>query len=973
MMINPASQVIAALLIGLLTTFTCQLLLTNVGLALGITIWGGPSWQQHDDDDSKDTGVDDSKSGSIGLGTLSIAAGLGLLLTVNSVLFVACYIAVKFCMPVTAFAGAILGWVVWSAYMLVMTWVSTQAANSLVAFILSSAVSGLRQIFAVLGSLLQSTFSGEETSVTPTALAKQVRQETQLALEQIDIPALIEDYIDEQMPPQLRLETVQPQLENTLQRSGLGSAPGNVEQRGFLSQINLSTFGQWVKDEIGLSGDIADTIANLLNQVWQRIISSDASPVQQLQDLFATASVDEFIPERISSILERLQPDNRHDSELSIAQGARQLVPSESTAKPNSADGISRQLRQILRQRLDLTDLDIQTIWRRLSPLLTDWHPGATSSSELQIIREDVDDYLQQVFPWRLNHAILQQEFREVLVDPEAAADQVLLQLQALSPEDFADSLKQRGDLTAQQIDECVTELEAIRQSAIASLSQSAIDQGDKAADASEADTQNETSQALERQTAAIAELQKKLENYLHYTSLSQITADAVAHKVATLVEEAPVSVAKLHQVSPQLPTAPLIQVLDSRRGLDSAQRDQLIHRVQEAWQHATASNAIAHDESLNDGPINPEVAVAVEGVLVLTVAQLISRRIDTQDLLPQLMRSLENVTSDSQQLRRSIGQIDWQALRNNAQAQLEVSEANVEQAVQTVQAALVDLFKLPQRWALRRSAAVKDFWDNVTEYLSRSHPDQLEPAAMRHNLEWLWQASNQALDALPSIPTESAAISSFDGSMVKDTLIHRQDLAAEQIETIEATLNQFMQSLLHQANQARQQAQAFLESWLAAVKAILQDPEQRVFDPDQLKTNLRSLLQNSSHVFATLTQPLNLLDTAEDSVAAIAQLSQEALQQLLKVQGVPKVLLAQAEGLPTWIQAKLAAVEQDLQHRQTVLKQTALQRLEGGRKALAAAAWWLFAIAITSGTTATVAGILAVTGFDAIWLKLRG
>ncbi|MEL7315791.1 MAG: hypothetical protein AAFN08_12645, partial [Cyanobacteria bacterium J06559_3] len=130
MMINPASQVIAALLVGLLTIFTCQLLLTNMGLALGITLWGGSHWQQDNDSDAKDNGGDDSQSDAIDLETLSIAAGLGLLLTVNSVLFVACYVAVKFCMPVTAFSGAILGWVIWSAYMLVMTWVSTRAANS---------------------------------------------------------------------------------------------------------------------------------------------------------------------------------------------------------------------------------------------------------------------------------------------------------------------------------------------------------------------------------------------------------------------------------------------------------------------------------------------------------------------------------------------------------------------------------------------------------------------------------------------------------------------------------------------------------------------------------------------------------------------------------------------------------------------------------------------------------------------------
>ena len=962
MITNPASQVVAALLVGLLVAFTCQLLLTNLGLAIGITIWGGPSWTQDNASHAKSDETDDSTSSSISLETLSIAAGLGLLLTVNGVLFVACYVAVKFCLPQSVFAGAVLGWVVWSAYLLIMTWVSTRAANSLVAFILSSAVSGLRQILAVLGSLLQSTFGSQESPLTPAATTELVRQETQLALGQLDIPTLIEEYIDEQMPPQLQLEALQPQLENTLQTSDLGRS----EPQGVWSQINLSTFAQWVKEEVGLAGDVGDAIANLLNQVWQNVIRRDASPLQQLQDLFATASVDEILPEPVSRLLERWSQDSRQPvapscSQPSIAQpfhpsaNLKTLEPAEDT---NVARKISQSLKRMLRQRLDLTDLDIQTIWSRMAPLLPDGPSDADSSPNLQVIREDVDDYLQQVFPWRLHHATLQPEFREVLLDPEAAADQVLPQLQALSPQDFARSLQQRGDLKPERIDELVTELEAIRQAAIANLRESINgDHSAEAADEDAIDRPNESAQSLEKQTEAIAELQKGLENYLHYTSLSQITSEAIAHKVETLVEESPLAAADLHQASPHLPTDALSHVLDSRRGLDAAQRDQWIQQIQEAWQHYTAS-----DES-----INPEVIVAIEGVLILTIAQIIRHHVNVQDVLPQLMTSLETVTRDPRQWRRSLTQINWQALRHQAQVQLESSEADIEQAIQPIQVAVVDLLKPPKRWALRRSAEVKDFGNHVAEYLSHSYPDQLSPAAVRHNLAWLWQASNQALDALPNRPAESADISLFDWHSLRDTLTHRQDLTADQIEAIGATLEQFTQSLRDHVNQARQQAQASLESWLTSVKTILQDAELRTFDPDQLKAKLRSFLQTSPDVFAALRQPLKSLQVAEDSAAAIAQLSQDALQPLLKASGVPKALLTQADELQTWMQARITAAEQEMQHQQAALTQAALQQVNEARKAVAVAAWWLFAIAITSGTTATVAGILAVTGFDVI------
>ncbi|MEM7771093.1 MAG: hypothetical protein AAF327_11350 [Cyanobacteria bacterium P01_A01_bin.37] len=971
MTINPASQVIAALLIGLLIVFTCQLLLMNLGLALGITIWGGSSWTQDNDSGSEDNGADDSETGSISLGTLSIAAGLGLLLTVNGVLFVACYGAVKFCAPATAFSGGMLGWVIWSAYMLLMTWVSTRAANSLIAFILSSAVSGLRQIFAVLGSLMQATFGDQEAPLTSAATAELVRRETQLALERINIPTLIEDYIDEQMPPKLQLETLQPQLEDTLQKSDLGS----LEQSGFLSHINLSTFVQWVKDEVGLSGDGAEAIAELLNQVWQRLSNSRSSPLEQLQELFSTASMDELIPERVSHLLASLQSNSGRHSETFIVQEsdhandldhAEHAKSSENAnIKINIKNGLVRQLKQILRQRLDLTDLDLQTIWHRISPLLQDWQPDETLSPDLgnQLIHDDVDDYLQQVLPWRLQHETLQQEFQEVLVDPDAAIDQVLPQLQALSPRDFTHSLRQRGDLTPDQINERVATLEAIRQYAIASLKKSATaNQRDEAVDAHGIDTRSGAFQASEQETEAIAEVQKKLANYLHYTSLSKITSEAIAHKVKTLVAESPLPPETLHQTSPYLPSSSLAEVIDSRRGLDSDRRNQLMQQVQEAWQHCT----------VGDEAVDAEVTVAIEGTLILAISQLIGSNSHAQDLLPKLMESLEAVISDPKALRRSLSQINWQAVSKNAQMQLDASAAQIEQTVQNIQLALMGFLKPPKRWALRRSADAKDFWDNVTEYLSHSHSNQLSPTAIRHNLEWLWQVSYQGLDPLQRIQNEAIAeISKIDWGTFKAVLAHRQDLATDEIEAIWETLEAFMQSLLQQVNQARQQAQATLESWLASVKAILPDPDQLTFDASRLKADLQRLLQTSPDIFAALIHPLTSLNAAEDSVAAIAQLSQDTLKQLLSEQGVPNALLTQAEGLQTWMQARVAAIEQDLQDRQTALKQTTLQQLDDARKALATAAWWLFAIAITSGTTATIAGILAVTGFNVIWAMI--
>ncbi|MEO0407015.1 MAG: hypothetical protein AAF289_06655 [Cyanobacteria bacterium P01_A01_bin.135] len=941
---NPASQVVAALTVGLLLAFTCQLLLTNLGLAVGITLWGGKAWTTppealEEAEDADESGEPDQ---TLSASTLSFAAGLGLLLTINGVLFVASYAAVSFCSPVTAFAGGILGLAIWAAYLLAMTWISTSAANSLVGFILSSAVSGLRQIFTVLSAVMQSVLGDDSSDsppalLTPAAVSDLVRQETQASLSQLDIPTLIDEYIDERLPPQYRLDTLQPQAEQALQRSELA----HREQQGLLPPVSLSTFTDWLEKELGMVGEMASDLAERLYQVWQRV-TGRWSPLQEVQALFATAPVDELTPE---AIRERL---GTHSG----------VSAAEPDLKATGSD-ISRQLRRSLRQRLDLSDLDLQAVWQRAAPLLQDWLQDDTPASLTnQVVKEDVEDYLEQVPPWRLESDALQQEFQEVLVDPEAAASQVLPQVSALAPDDFAHSLEQRGDLSQTQIEELVTMLEGTRQDAIAALSTP-----DAAAPA--------PPDLSEAEQEAVTALQQKLEDYLHYTSLSQITPAAIAEKVEALVEESALPPQTLRQVAPTLPPEPLNEVLSSRQGLEPAQQAELVQQVQQTWRQQTAGD--------RGGRVNPQVQVAVEGALILGISQLISRRVTGKDLLSALMEPLQEAAGDPQDLRHALSQTDWGDLSQRAKQQLNATETQVTQATQQVQTALTDFLKPPKRWVLRRSAQVHDFWSQVTDYLTHSRPEQLSAEAIRENLEWLWRTSGR-MDALQRFSAEAVAqVQDFDRETLKAAVAQRSDLSTQQVEDISAALEAFTRDLLRRADQVRQQAQAALQDWLKSVALALQDPDQLAFDPGRIKQELRSLLQRSPELEAVSSaiQPLKLLNASvsasEDIAGAIAQMGQDALTQVLKAQGVSEAMLTQAAALKDWLQTRVNGMVEELRDRQLALQQAALQQLNEARKALATAAWWLFAIAVSSALSAAGAGILAVVGVAPLLTQLGG
>jgi len=125
-----SSAVIAALIVGLLLAFACQLLLAGLGVALGLTLWGrsltsgaetsgaevravdnhapeastSDSTVEHPVSDSA-AAAEESSAAGLSPGRVGLVVGLGLLLTINGVVFVACYLAVRFCDPDESMPG----------------------------------------------------------------------------------------------------------------------------------------------------------------------------------------------------------------------------------------------------------------------------------------------------------------------------------------------------------------------------------------------------------------------------------------------------------------------------------------------------------------------------------------------------------------------------------------------------------------------------------------------------------------------------------------------------------------------------------------------------------------------------------------------------------------------------------------------------------------------------------------------------
>lgn len=161
------TQISTALLVGLLSAFAFQLLLTSIGVAFGLSVLSFQSTPSTTETEIASSG---SRMGGI--------AGFGVLITINTVLFGACFIAVRFSQVDDPASGAIAGLVIWSAYLLILTWLSSAAVSTLVASGLGVLTGGFHQLMTTIAAALKGQ---DEPPLTQEQAIAIVQQEIQRA------------------------------------------------------------------------------------------------------------------------------------------------------------------------------------------------------------------------------------------------------------------------------------------------------------------------------------------------------------------------------------------------------------------------------------------------------------------------------------------------------------------------------------------------------------------------------------------------------------------------------------------------------------------------------------------------------------------------------------------------------------------------------------------------------------------------
>ena len=680
-----------------------QLMLTNMGIALGLTVLdlSPPS-----DSAATPSAEADSLPNQEDEFMVSIThlLGLGVAVTVSMVLFTTALLTVEFSQIAEPRRGGIFGIILWAAYWLLFAWLSSTTLSSIANSVLGTAIAGVRRLIAILRPA---------PPTQPTAL---------------------------------------PTIDQTLLRE-------------------LAT-------EIAQVTELKQSLPQLLAQQREQLIKE----ISDLTDLS---------PDEAKSVVDELDSDTTNYSSPSTS------LTSSSLLSQLNLPNWQQILRQVLNQ-VDLSDLDIETLWHQLQSFSGESQPSSPEDDPVPVaaIPLDAEDFIRQARTWSFHPKVLQDTFYERLYDPEAAPEQIREQLASLDRTQFIEWLQTRDDIPANQWSAIADHLEHVR-----------MDVMDKVA-------------TLPSETADVDPVletaQKKLTAYCRYTNLASLTPSSLwtkihaVHKETDLPEPLPLSL-RTH-----IDLVALTDILSRRQGIYPEKEQAISSILQTAWGIPKSHEVI--------GATLPERLTHALSESLQTVDWSV---VSLEALKPALLNQLQSLD-----IR---GELDWVASTQHLQIPSAVKTELVDWLQETAQS----LSRLPRRWAQRVGRSTESLLHQFTRQLSHYLQFQEKPALQpEHIAQDMVQIVNNvvgSLSSLPDLPNWTDIAQVLDVSTLGRELEKRRDMTLDDSQQVLDWLEAAWQKTIHQINTLPEvlwsEAHAIVQSEIDDLDAIRQQVVDRIED----------------------------------------------------------------------------------------------------------------------------------------------
>jgi hypothetical protein len=987
------SQFFVALISGLAIAFAFQFLLTNLSVALVAT----PGVATTDDDDS----LGDTIRG------IETKVGFFILATATIALSVATFLAVKLSLVSNPTLGAIVGITIWSAYFSVVVWLGSGAVGSLVSSLIGTATSGLQGIMGAASSAIGANVTKNQAVSTAEEIAAAVRGELTAGINPDTIQKTLQGSLGKLELPKLDIDKIGGQFDRLFQDVDFK----DLADSDLLKNVNRQTFVDLVSSRTDFSKQDVDKVADRLEQAWQKFsksgnpddaksqlndfiksidpkdlgsaettgklgqlvkqvssqgASDDSLTTQALRFGFTalagkvlqSTDLSDLHIEKIVGQLQNLRNDLPGTAQKVIEQVAggkgqqfnvikadlenyllssppwklnRETIKQEfkdviydDQAAPGKVrqqlESIDRNyLVDILSQRSDITAERAQEIAEQLDAIrLEVYETVKTSESESgsKELRSKVENYLKSTGKDELNPEAIEREFKLLLEDPSAGVDALGNRLSQLDRDTLTKLLGERQDIDPGQVNGIIDRLESTRDRVL-----------------------TEAKDLQEQAKNKSQELRHKVEEYLRNTNKEELNPEGIQRDFQTLLEDPQAGVSVLKERFSQFDRDTLVQLLSQRQDLSEEQVNQTIDQLQSV-----------RDKVL-DAP--KEIADKAKQQYEQTTTKLTEylRKTNLQELDPEgIQTDLATLFDDPQAgaaaLQARLSQVDRETLVKLL-SQGDLSEEQVNNAIDKFQTATNNIVKAPRRLASRVQKQAVKFETNLEDYLRNTDKEELNPDAIKRDLQLLLQDPKAGLNSL------GERVSEFDRGTFVAILSQRDDISEEEANQIADRVESTYKSSIEQFQKVQQALKSALDGVFGKIREYLNSLDVPELNYEGIQQDFSTLFDDPKAGFEALRSRLGEFD--RDTLVAVISSrddisTADANKIVERIEATRDRVLRQAE-----------RIQQETQNRLESIKKQAQKQAIATQKIAAGAAWWLFSTAITSLGAAAYIGFISV------------
>jgi nucleoid DNA-binding protein/Fe2+ or Zn2+ uptake regulation protein len=989
-------QFFIALIAGVVLACAFQLLLTNLSVAAGLSYIG----QSHDD------GHHDH-NGSPPLRHIGSKVGTWTLITVTVALFFACLLAVKLSLISSPVLGAIVGLVVWATYFSLLVWVSSTTVGSLIGSVVNTAKSGFQAIFGTATAALGAKAASNQVVATAKAAAAAVGHELGSAIDPTSLRENVEDYIQALKPPELDIKAMRSEFEKLLNDPQLKSIAGEnlpkidrqtlvdlVSSRSDLSKRDVNRIVDQLQDawkQVGQQGQKSDGIAQLIDYLKsaksgdllsdtltsrvEKALSnlggqnSGQSPTMRTQAttmavnalmgiVLGRTDISDFDVEKVVGQLKTAKDKVSAQADKVTAQ-----VKSEpETYSPIRADvenyllntyswqmnpqAIEREFRDVL---YDPT-ADPGTVRRELEKLKQSNFAeilasrGVFTQDKIKQISQDLEGIRQRVLQtaifaeeqekardlqWRvetylkltpkeeLTAAGIGSNFKKILEDSDVTYEQLRDRLAPFTRDSFVQILRGRENFGFQEVEQIVTELERTRDVALADA------QG----------LQEAAQVRLDNQW-------QKVQEYLQSTGKEELNPEGIKRDFKTLLDNPEAGMWALRARASRFDRETLVKLLSQRKDLSEDQVNQLLDSAEETWHSALEAPQKLAEKAKDQ---YDQTTTALADYLRNTGKS----ELNPEGIQRDLTKLMENPKEGALALRGRLSQVDRDTLVKLLSQREDLTEQQVNQIIDQVQETLGSIMKAPRRLAKRVQTQVQDFQGVLEDYLRNTGKDELNPEAIKRDLQLLLHDPKVGAYSL------GERLSHIDRETMVSLLSQRPDISEAEAARIVDQILSVRDQFALQIQKIQEGIQSVIDGVLGKVRDYLNSLDRPELNYEGITRDVRKLFDDPQAGFDALRDRLGHFnrDTLVALISSREDISEADANRLIdQIERSRNSVLQRAERL-----------QQEAQLRLESIKVQAEKQAEETRKAAEVASWWLFFTALTSAVAAAGAGALAV------------